>query len=348
MMKLKPMKFFWFAGGAIVLSTVLVLALLLGVDLYLHHRFEQAAGLNIRGYRGPVVKRKQPGERRVVVLGGSAAFGYGVPPTQSFPAYLQQRLNEQRRQQHQGPISVVNLAFNVQGAYSFFYTLKDYEDLDYDLALLYEGYNDLTQTPNLALFRHHSPIFRLTGYYPIFPMIFQEKAMALRHGGDLEGAYRNTPTVFRPNLAQRTTASALEVAVHINQSLERQLGRLSDTTPSNTPLAAQGPALNACGERWAFYCGAVFRAAEYALNRGKRVLVVTQPYISDGHIEQQQALVGMLRERFGDNPRLRYVNLGRAVDVRDTTLCYDGMHLTGTGNERIAEQLVRPVLEILQ
>ena len=37
----------------------------------------------------------------------------------------------------------MNLAYNNEGAYSFRFTLGDYLYLDYDLAILYEGYNDL-------------------------------------------------------------------------------------------------------------------------------------------------------------------------------------------------------------
>ena len=37
----------------------------------------------------------------------------------------------------------MNLGYNNEGAYSFRATLEDYAWLDYDLALLYEGYNDM-------------------------------------------------------------------------------------------------------------------------------------------------------------------------------------------------------------
>ena len=88
--------------------------------------------------------------------------------------------------------TVINLAYNNEGAYSFKPTLDDYRSLDYDLALLYEGYNDLLASvrPNVAVFRHDSPVFRLTGYLPIFPIIFKEKAAAMLNGGDAGAFYR--------------------------------------------------------------------------------------------------------------------------------------------------------------
>ena len=49
-----------------------------------------------------------------------------------------------------GAYTVVNLAYNNEGAYSFTFTMKDYGYLDHDLVCLYEGYNDLAarQTPD--------------------------------------------------------------------------------------------------------------------------------------------------------------------------------------------------------
>ena len=76
--------------------TAVLFATLLAVDVYLHHRHEMNAGLNVQGYRGPVLDDKQDGERRVAVIGGSTAFGYGVTWPEAIPALLQQKLNEVR------------------------------------------------------------------------------------------------------------------------------------------------------------------------------------------------------------------------------------------------------------
>lgn len=332
-----------FAVAAMTLSTLFTTAVIIGVDVYLHKRYERLAGLNVWGYRGPAVGHKRPGEQRIVVLGGSTAFGYGVTAEKSFPPYLERKLNEARHQGGQGLVSVVNLAYNNEGAYSFSYTLRDYEYLGYDVALLYTGYNDLGGL-NTTVFRHESPVFRLTGYLPIFPLILREKAMVLRYGGNLEDAYWGKKTVFKPNLAERATATALEAAVGISRSLERQLGRLSEMSK---PLTQENDTMG-CAERWAHYCNAIHAAVEYAVSRGKQVVVVTQPYISDEHVEQQRVMVAMLKMRFGAHPGLHYVNLGRAVDLKDRTLAYDGVHLTAPGNERIAESLVQPILKILE
>src|SRR5207245_6100377 len=91
----------------IALSAAAMLAAVLFVDLYLHHRH----GVNIWGYRGPVAARKEPGEKRIVVLGGSVVWGYGLPWNQAFPAQLLQKLEATRGANGIGRVSVLNLGF---------------------------------------------------------------------------------------------------------------------------------------------------------------------------------------------------------------------------------------------
>src|SRR5262249_43809626 len=158
------------------------------------------------GYRGPVVGSKRPAEYRVVLLGGSVAYGYSVEPNATIPVYLQRDLHLMTATDQ---YTVVNLAYTGEGAYSFSYTLRDYAYLHYDLAILFEGYNDLISQRNTSVFRRRSPIYRLTGYLPIFPLIFREKALLLMNGGDVHAMHEQSgKTVFRPSWAARAGASA--------------------------------------------------------------------------------------------------------------------------------------------
>lgn len=341
-------KFIGFALAAMTLSVLFSFVAALAADLYLHHRAERSAGLNRWGYRGPVAGKKRPGELRVVVLGGSTAFGYGVTWDEAIPALLERKLNQQ---QGKAPARVVNLGFNNEGAYSFLTTLKDFEYLDYDVVCFYEGYNDLSgdSIPNRAVYRHESAVFRLTGYFPILPLALREKALLLRFGGDLKAAYAapydTTPgkTVFRPNLADRTSATALEAAGAVSTSLGRQLDRLSAEKPPAAPVTSEA----GCAFPWANYCQAIYVATRYALDHGKVVAIVSQPRQQNAaaqhHSEQQQALVGMIARHFPDNPRVQYVDLKDAVDMKDTNIVFDGMHLNAEGNGMIAQGLVEPV-----
>src|SRR5882672_4222913 len=95
-----------FAAAAIVLSISVPVLALLAIDVYAHHRFERGVLVNVWGYRGPTMARKQAGEYRVAVLGGSAAFGFGVKWDESMPALLERKLAGR-----QPPMTVVNLAY---------------------------------------------------------------------------------------------------------------------------------------------------------------------------------------------------------------------------------------------
>src|SRR5262245_11972852 len=257
-----------FALAAMAIAATTSVALLIGVDVYLHRKFERSAGFNIWGYRGPIVPRKQPGEYRVVMLGGSTVYGYGTTWELSIPAVMEQNL----RGRTAGPFRrfrVINLGYNNEGAYSFKYTLDDYRWLQYDLAILYEGYNDLTADPtrpNRSVFRHDSPVFRLTGYLPIFPIVFKEKAAAMMTGSTA-GFYLPAPkdkTVFRPDLATKTAAEVLRGAGEIGESLERQLQRVS----AEPVKPIDDPASTGCKSPWEAYCRSIAVAVEFALDHG--------------------------------------------------------------------------------
>jgi hypothetical protein len=339
-------KLFVFGLAAMSLSLLAAGIVVMGVDLYLHHRAERSAGLNRWGYRGPVVPAKAPGELRVVMLGGSTVFGYGGPWHESAPALLEQMLAAK----HPGrAIRVINLGFNNEGAFAFLPTLQDYRYLDYDIVCLYEGYNDLMGDagPNRAVFRHNSPVFRLTGYFPILPLVLQEKALVLRNGGNLEAGYRpeNNKTVFRPGVGARMSATALDAANAVGDALGKQVGRLAATRPPDSPPATT------CAAPWTHYCASVIRAAEYARAVAAKVLVVGQPLGVDPavrrtQVDQQSNLTAALRNRFNADTAVAYADLGHAVDLSDRNYSFDKMHLGLDGNRVIAQALVAPIEQL--
>jgi hypothetical protein len=337
-----------FAAAAVTLALAIPASALLAADIYLHQKYQRSAGFNVWGYRGPVVGAKQPHEYRVVFLGGSTAFGYGVNWDESIPALLERAVRA--RAGSERPFTVINLAMNAQGAYSFTFTLRDYAYLQYDLVCLYEGYNDLIgdpRGPNVALFRHDSPIFRLTGYMPIFPIIFKEKAAAMLAGGDVNALYnRSDKTVFRAGLATRTTAEILNAAATVGESLERQVGKYSNEGPRR--IDDRG--MTGCQYPWGQYCQSIHDAVQLSIARGKQVVVITQPYeveaLRERHQWQQREMAGMLKRQFGADRRVQYLDLGPAVDLMDPRLSYDRMHLTVAGNQRIADGLVDTVLAL--
>ena len=319
------------------------------IDIYLHTRFQRTGGVNVWGYRGPIASRKLSGEKRVVMLGGSSAFGYGVSWSEAIPARLETKLREAGER-----ASVVNLAYNNEGAYSFKFTLDDYLYLDYDLALLYEGYNDLmgdSRAPNMSVFRHDSPLFRVTGYLPILPLVFREKAASVLRHGDINQWYdelrSGKKVVFDASLSDRAKAGALTATAAVGDAIERQVGRISPQAPPSIAT----PDASGCPNPWAEYCQSVLTGIQFAVQHGKRVLVVTQPYLlgksGERHHEQQGALVEAVQRRFGSDPHVAYFDAGPTVDLSDPTFSFDRMHLTALGTERVATALTAPVRDLL-
>ena len=339
-----------FALAAIGLAFAGMFVLLLGADLYLHHRAERSAGLNRWGYRGPVAPRKGPGEVRVVMLGGSTTFGYGVRWDESVPALLEARL----RALEGGRFRTINLGFNNEGAYASVPTLEDYLWLDYDIVALYHGYNDSLGDVdvNTAVIRHQSPVFRLTGYFPILPLALQEKAMSLRTGGNLEAAYKSvgegkTPAVtFRPNMAQRTSAAVLESLSNATNAAAKQLEGIAAESPPQPASSESG-----CQSPWIRFCDSIYRAVDYARDRGIGVLVIGQPTGQRGDYwarldDQRVQLAGMMARHFGDDRGVLFVDLSRAVDPTDPAMSFDGMHLVAAANGKVADALVDPVVTL--
>jgi hypothetical protein len=332
-----------FALTAIALAVVLPILAITGVDLWLHARYAPWLGYNYRGYRGSVAGGKRPGEYRIVLLGGSTAYGYAVAPAETISVFLERDLHARTGSNR---FTVINLAYNNEGAYSFAYTLNDYAYLHYDLAILFEGYNDLTDEPtNTSIFRHESAIFRSTGYLPIFPLIFREKAAALLHGGNTAAMYRlyrGDKTVFRPSWTHRASAAVLTGSAAIEEAFERQFTSVSPPT-----AAAQDVVKSTGCTHVPFYCQSISRAVDLARANGKQVLVATQPYMLGNvrarHVLQQEDMAAMLMRRYRADRDVRYVNLGNTLDLSDERLSGDRMHPTAEGNARIAAALVEPV-----
>ena len=173
-----------------IMSVLITLFGLFIADEAARHKFGAYAGLNRHGYRGAIVGPKEPGEVRIVVLGGSVAFGYGVRERESFPRYLEKQLRLSRISAR-----VINLAYNSESAVCFKSTLEQYRYLKPDIVIIMSGINDTVQASlyrrEKDCFRNKSLIFRWTGYMPILPLVMKEKYYLMRYGSVEEG-YRET------------------------------------------------------------------------------------------------------------------------------------------------------------
>jgi hypothetical protein len=171
----------------------------------------------------------------------------------------------------------------------------------------------------------------------MLPMVATEKMWQLQTG-DVRAVYRGDKVTFHPTPMARTQAALLQASLELYKSIEAQAAKWK-------PEMASMPDDDGCSPRWSFYCHAVHAGIETALSRHSRVIVVTQPYLEEPlHHAQQDELRGMLARRYRSDARVKYVNLGDALSVRDPGMCWDGMHLTPTGNALIGRALAPEVL----
>jgi hypothetical protein len=146
------------------------------VDLRAHSRGEQARGVNKWGFRGTA--RLRPLGRRVAIVGGSAAYGYGVDAEQSFGGYLKYFLALYAAKQRARPtVDAVNLAAVGDGAASYAATLREYAYLRPDAVCIYDGYAGLGFT-GAGGARGRSGVFRAVGYFPIVGPFGGDAALA--------------------------------------------------------------------------------------------------------------------------------------------------------------------------
>jgi hypothetical protein len=194
-------------GLTIALGVLLTLtAILMAVDLGLHRKFDQNAGLNYRGYRGPVLGRKAPGEIRLGLFGGSVAMGYGTKNEVGIAALLEQALNHRRSAGLR--YTVANLAANNEPGIAYFkanYELFAY--LDLDVLVFYVCQEEVTGLAEIPQHdysnRSINPVMRTAGYYFIFPTVALEKYYLWRYGSVEEGYRANQ----RPTAEERPVPS---------------------------------------------------------------------------------------------------------------------------------------------
>ena len=123
-------------------------------------------GVNQWGYRDEARGHKEPGEIRVVIVGGSAAFEAGTVFSDTLASQLLfelQRAGSPAKQEY----SVVNVSEPRVSADSYAQALRHYAFLDPDVICVYDGYDVLGGVPPHS--RQRSSLFQAAGYLPILP-----------------------------------------------------------------------------------------------------------------------------------------------------------------------------------
>jgi hypothetical protein len=318
---------------ALAIAAVLTVAL----DLREHGRVAPLGGVNEWGYRGPIARQRRPFEIRVAIVGGTRAFGWGVPAS-ALPAELSRvtMLTTDRPGNDLRPIVVVNLGR--MGALPddypaiiehFKYLQPDYICLFDDLAVA--GGSPITGTAGT------SGIYQLTGYAPALPLVFREKGMAWRLG-DVRLGYARAASAqaAAQSIARRAAGSTLEA---VGQTLAAADQRLASFVSRGQTRSG-----NQAG-----YADAMVAAVEAAHRHARGVIVVTSPADTAGQAANLLALQARLDARIGSPAWMRRVNLAEdAALSRDPGLRLDGWNYSSAGVAAVAGRIVPALLSLIQ
>ena len=311
-------------------------ALIVSLDLREHGRVAPLGGVNEWGYRGPVARQRQPNEVRIAIVGGTRAFGWGVPAS-ALPAELRRliMLTTDRAGGDVRPIVVVNLGRMgaLPGAYPEI--IEHYAYLRPDFVCLYDDLGVQGGSP-LTGTAHTSGIYQLTGYAPALPLVSREKGMALRFG-DVQRGYASAASGpdSSASLVQRVAGSALQSAGQALAGVDQALSSVVSRSQRS--------------ERRTTYVDEMMEAIESAHRHARGVVVVTSPADTVEQRVNSQALQPRLERLAGSESWLRRVNLGEDARLSsDAELRLDGWNYSSAGVAAVAARIVPALLSLVQ
>ena len=242
---------------AIVFGSIGVIA----ADMRAHFRVQDLGGVNVWGYRGPVLNQRRPREIRIALLGGDLAYGWGVAAAETLP-YFVRRLVSLDVSHEEPPVAVtaVNLAARGLRAEEIPSWLDHFAYLQPDVVCVLPDAASHATDAVRYLPDRSSPVFRAFGYSPILPLVVEEKATM--HGSRAWGAVGTVLDRFGPASRlqsagpmadrPRAIAAAVEAALRVARTgvvlilppddPPSTSGRLSDRRLRRIDLAAN-PAL---------------------------------------------------------------------------------------------------------
>jgi hypothetical protein len=325
----------WLLG---IEAAAIAAALTVSLDLRAHGRVEALGGVNEWGYRGPVAPHRQPNEIRVAVVGGTRAFGWGLPGS---PLVAEIRrvvmLTTDRPGADVRPVVVINLGRLGALPASYPETIERYAYLRADYICLYDDLGVPGGSP-MSGTDGASAVFRLTGYAPALPLVLREKGMVWRFG-DVQIGY--APEAVRSkrgtSLMRGAAGAMLEGVGGALEAADRRIARM---------LAGRDSAAGAPDA--ADYTDAMMRAIDAAHRLALGVVVVLSPAETARQAANRRALDVRLATPAGVAPWLRVVDLaGDSRLAGDLTLRLDGWNYASAGVGLVASRIAPALLSLI-
>jgi hypothetical protein len=318
---------------AIAMAVTLTVAL----DIYAHQRFESLGAVNIWGYRGPVAHVRAPNEIRVVVVGGSRAFGWGQPgPALTTELRRQIMLTTDRRGGELRSIVAINLGRLGALPDSYPAMIDHYAYLQPDYICVYD---DLGVRGSLAA-EERSGVFALTGYAPVLPLALREKGFSWRFG-DVNRGYGSAESqrgAAASSIVRRGAGSMLAGAGDLLGAADRFVARVLVSGSRET-----SPRVDSAVS----YADAMMTAVDAAHRRARGVVVVTSPSETPEQVANARALEIPLQKALASTAWLRFVDLGTETPLYDHALRLDGWNYGGTATALVAERIAPAVLSLI-
>lgn len=303
----------WLVAALAVQAVMIGGLLTIALDLQAHKRVERLGGVNVWGYRGPVMPSRQHDEIRIAVVGGDFAFGWGVAAGETLAPTLRRLvlLVTDQPGRPLRPVTAVNLGATrlAVGAYASWIEHFAYLQPDIVCIVIDPRRRDMGGVSLLP--DRESTAFRVFGYAPILPLVVREKGALTR------------------SWLLRTIGSA---AAGVDHVVARAL----------THAGADGGA-----ESGAAYAEAIGAAARSALRIGAGVVVVAPPYADDREAPDHEALADMMSSHFAEERRIRFVDLGDEPEIYDAGFWLPEMAFSAAGHERVAEYVAPLALDLL-
>lgn len=264
-------------------------------------------GWNHKGYRGPVKEKRENVNHRIIVLGGSVAAGYGLNYKESFPYILEKKLSKNN-------FDVVNLGKNGQGIYGILNDVKNYYYLNYDIAIIHNGYNDCTSKNFNLISRNENFFYRKFNYLPILYTYISDK---IRRELNIKKK-KSTNNLFNSNNNLIfNTCQFLFYKNHPDIYFDKV--KFKDHLDS-------------------FYLIHYKKVLNFLEKKNKKVIMIIQPKYGNDPMQQIQS--DLLIKLSKDFNNIKVLNLSDQVDITDINISYDALHYTKYGNELIVKKIL--------
>ena len=291
-------------------GVILAALLTLVADQVAHTHVEKLGGVNIWGYRGPVLHQKKANETRIAVAGGDLAFGWGVAASETLAPSVRQFVSLALDRPGAPARLVTSVNLGAQGLAPMDYGawIDRYAYLRPDVICLVPDPIGHTLHESGFLPDRRSVAFTVFGYSPILPLVLDEKGSA-------------------------THSSIVRFLGASIGAVDAVLGR-RDGEQSATVTGGSA------------YLAAIETAIRSGLHASSAGVVVIVAPATDAATNARD-VKALVTSTFSSE-RVRVVDLGEDPEMRDDGLRLDRFSFSAAGHAAAGEHVTPAVLDLIR